>query len=62
MNITSGELYYALKVAYQQMKDRPEDFSTVQKALENVEKSAEDLLKMYQGIILSYRMNKEKTE
>jgi hypothetical protein len=59
MNITSDELYQAIKDFYQALKDSPDDFLSMDEALEDVEVSSNELLKMYQGHIMAQRMNKE---
>lgn len=60
MNISSDELYYAIKCVYQNWKDNPEEFQTEVEVLEDVEESASELLKVYQGIVMAQRMqNKE---
>lgn len=57
MNITSDELYEAIRVSYQSFKDNPEDFSGIDDTLEDIEGSAASLLSTYQGIIQAYRAN-----
>jgi hypothetical protein len=58
-NITPDELYEAIRVSYQAMKDNPDDFTTAEEALANVEESAASLVQYYQGIIAANRANNQ---